>query len=69
MTTNPNDQAFPVTNGTVILNGCTKREIFAIIAMVMLSNFATSRNEETIALVAIKYADALIAELNKEPKS
>ena len=52
------------------LNGCTKRELFA--AMAMQGILANDNNNEFTAsgaaFSAIEYADALLAELAKEKK-
>lgn len=61
--TNPNDPAFPnkysMGDGP---EGLTKREYFAAMA---LCGFAPSLDPDYVAERAVKYADALIAELSK----
>jgi hypothetical protein len=78
--TNPNDQAFPVfvDNGPGdcgVNEGLTKREYFAAMAMqgilgAMRSHLISSSDAKKecagVARAALFWADALIAELNRE---
>lgn len=68
--TNGNDRAFATQFSDQ--EGLTKREYFAAMAMQGImanSDDAITRfSHEDIALIAVSTADALIAELNKEPK-
>ena len=72
-TVRPNDFAFPHAikspSGDILLNsGLTKREYLAALAMSgMCSNAHAFGNHEDLAKWAVADADALIAELNKEP--
>lgn len=64
--TYPNEPIYPIIDLGV--NGLTKREYFAGLAMQGLVNhFVYNYNvdAEKLAAVAVKMADALIAELNK----
>lgn len=72
--TNPNDPAYPVTfeDGMAekFTTGLTKREEFAKAAMQgLLVNKSDSRNKSSddifrsVAILSVRYADALIAEL------
>ena len=65
---NSEAQAFPVAWGSAPpILGMTKREYFAAMAMQgMTSN--NSITVETVAAWAVQYADALLAELGKEPQ-
>ncbi len=73
----PEDLAFPLFGTDFVgdrfrVNGLTKRELFAAMAMQgLLSNLASLRREgfrdSDIREFAIFNADALIAELAKEP--
>lgn len=71
--TNPNDAAF--SNATdyagnpTVGYGLTKREEFAKAAMqgLIASDHEVNWNAKQIATFAVEQADALIAELNKEP--
>ena len=75
MKTNPNDLAtgvgyteiYPQQYGLI---GLTKRELFSAMAMQGLcaSSVDAWPAGETLAIKALKCADALIAELNKEVK-
>lgn len=59
--TNPNDPVIEVF-------GVTKREYFAALAMQgLLANRYSNGERHEIANIAVNQADALIAELNKEP--
>lgn len=79
--TNPENPAFPVGTITAIgepvdlQSGLTKREYFAAMAMNGISVWDAQVNEpihagkiEELAKACVSYADALIAELNKETK-
>jgi hypothetical protein len=57
--TNPNDTAFPDQH--LIGQGLTKREFFACQALIALARFSPYPSTKT----AIKIADELIQELNK----
>lgn len=64
--TNPNDPAFP--NGPIRManmEGLTKREYFAAIAINGVCNRHGSIMPQVIAKETVAIADALIAELNK----
>lgn len=73
--TDPDDPAFPFQPGQY---GLTKREYFAALAMqgnnanviTSLGTLSESRHKQfqVIAQACVEMADALIAELNKEPK-
>lgn len=72
MTNKANEPAFPsVTwDGREFLpghfSGLTKREYFAVLAMQgLLADPANDGSPESLALYAVKYADALLAELEK----
>ena len=62
----PSDLAFPVsdTDGNVY-SGMTIREHFASIAMQGITSKEDAWGEDHAAKTAVKYADALISELNK----
>lgn len=66
----PNDRAYPLYVAHQGINeGLTKRELFAAMVCQGLCRGAMIENEKAIqeqAVRALKYADALIAELNKE---
>lgn len=74
MATEKHEPAYPnpgeMWNGNKV-SGLTKREYFAALAMQGLSAFPgiiagqTKITSTDIAKVSVKYADALIAELNK----
>jgi hypothetical protein len=72
--TNANDIAYPTRmkdrhGNDVYYYGLTKRELFAAIAMQGLSSVVINGrlfNAENIAVMAVRHADALINELNKE---
>lgn len=64
--TKPNDPAFP-TETHAILDGLTKREYFAGLAMQGLC--ADTNYDGDVAASSVKLADALIAELNKNAPS
>lgn len=70
---NGNSAAFPVlveecqrVGETEMFRGLTKRELFAAMAM---QGLADEEYPEGCAHEAVKYADALLAELAKEPQS
>lgn len=66
MKTNGNDPAFANPgreNEQSPSTGLTKREYFAAMALLML---AEGNTPTTAARLAVKYADALIEELNKD---
>lgn len=69
MKTNPNDAVGVVVEaGRLMESGLTKREYFAAMAMQGLLAFGNSESyvrEETLPSAAVKFADALIKELNK----
>jgi hypothetical protein len=60
--TNPDDSA--------VRDGLTKRELFSVFAMkgILASGNISAIDPESVATYALKYADALIAELNKGTK-
>lgn len=69
MSIDPNAPVFPShgTMGEVCHKGMTIRAEIAARAMQgMLSNSDNNRSPGVLAIWAMKYADALIAELNKE---
>lgn len=68
--TNPDEIAFPVViPSNELYPGLTKRELFAAMAMQGLcSQESKCYFDGAIAAYAVEYADALIAELNKEQK-
>ena len=75
MKTEPNESAYPIPdatypNGQVVFGsaGLTKREYFAALVLAGLQgNIGTNRwSRKEFAEDAVKYADALINELNKE---
>lgn len=70
MKTSANDLINPVSRHkylqSELTNGLTKREYFAAMAMQAIS--FNGLNYNAAAEDAVKYADALIAELNKEEK-
>lgn len=72
MKVDPNENAFPVFGeegrNTFCHYGLTKREYFAAQAMqgMIASNEWIADTLERVSKTAIEYADALIAELNKE---
>lgn len=67
MKTDGKDAAF-ASDGEYDTYGLTKREHFAAMAMQgVLSSLEAVEKAEKIALAAVLMADALIAELNKEP--
>ena len=69
MKTNPNDTTNVVFNnmGSIRQGGLTKREYFAAMAMQgILSNASGIKEPGHWTNWAVKYADDLIAELNKE---
>lgn len=70
-----NSPAFPQIlvneRGSVIEGGLTKRELFA--AMAMQATLSRNPGEvrftaDSVAVASIEYADALLAELEKESK-
>lgn len=63
----PEDPVFPTENHAAILDGMTKREYFAAMAMQGLVAYTDNWKPDTVACMARQHADALIAELNKEP--
>lgn len=68
MKTNGNDPASP-SSGMSLRLGLTKRELFAAMAMQgMCSDPKCKLVDEEVAPIAVKLADLLIAELNKEAK-
>ena len=74
--TDPNSSAYPALHsidGNWVkeplpqYGGLTKRELFAAMAMQgMLADHTCDAEPDAFAEVAVNYADALIAELNKE---
>lgn len=72
MKTNPNDLAFPVAAPpNERENGLSKREYIAALAMqgrIASESVSFVGTPESCAEHAVAYADALIAELNKEQK-
>jgi len=70
MKTEPNDYVYPIVEpkDTVSLTlGLTKRELFAYGAMkAVIASHGEDYPETMAAATAIKYADALITELNKK---
>lgn len=83
MKTNPNEPATGFVNaGGYTLNGLTKREYFAALAMqgIIAGPFSIKSLQEwcgisryqsdleTQTIAAVKFADALIAQLNEEEK-
>lgn len=63
--TNGNDYVYP--NGDHNENNLTKRELFAAMAMQgMLSDSRRTSSIYDVSNAAVRTADALIAELNKE---
>ncbi len=74
MKTNANDTAFPIIylEGSHVYPGLSKREHFASMALQgrMVSAIPGAHNVDFISLAsdAVRAADALIAELNKETK-
>ena len=67
--TNPSDLATPIMGRTGLLGGLTKREEFAKAAMQgILSNPSEEMPQapQKVAEFAVRNADALIEELNKE---
>lgn len=67
--TNPNDCAFPFDRNKIIVGGLTKREYFAAMALQgILADNRNNDNEKNYAIVAIRLADALIEQLNKQPE-
>lgn len=76
MKTNPNDNAFATAAATMTdiyeTHGLTKREYFAGLAMQsqIQDHLATGirPSPEAAAMMAVRCADALIAELNREVK-
>lgn len=68
MTTSPNDPAFPIestSDAEDVYFGLTKREEFAARAMQVVVTWDPELEPQQVARVAVKMADALIAELNK----
>ncbi|WP_369913928.1 hypothetical protein AB8810_12940 [Xanthomonas sp. NCPPB 3005] len=66
----PNALAAPTNDGFLSTSGLTKRELFSAMAMQGLSasdRYADSPSE-LIARYAVAQADALLAELAKEPR-
>lgn len=65
-----NNAVFPIIlttdNGTVEGQGLTKRELFAAMAMEKICTAPEFGSPESMAKYALKCADALINELNKE---
>jgi hypothetical protein len=70
ITTHANCAAFPSGQQSIYdaETGLTKREYFAAMAMQGIATDA-SVQFEMAAKIAVEYADALIAALNKEPQS
>lgn len=69
MATEPDDQAFPHATFTdSAMQGLTKREYFAIQGMngIISSGNLVTFDPPAVAESAVKYADALIVELNKK---
>lgn len=64
MKTDPNDSAFPVVVGDYN-KGLTKRELLSSNILCALIGGGYNINA-TLEIIAVKAADALIAELNKE---
>lgn len=63
--------AFPVESHDNYEFGCSKRELFAAMALQGLlaaSNLSNLSGEKLIAESAVCYADALLAKLGKEPQ-
>lgn len=79
--TYPESNAYPLMPDAITLreygkvaiqNGCTKRELFAAMQMQGMTGnkyMITRYNYLEIAESAVRHADALIAELNKEVQS
>lgn len=60
------EPAYPVPPGCGFQHGLTKREAFALAAMQgSLSHPQQNGDPESVAMWAVKYADALLAELAK----
>lgn len=69
---NPNDPAFPFPcqgpTGCEIYYGLTKRELFAAMMMqALVTDGRVPGGKDIVAKVAAYYADALLAELEKNP--
>lgn len=71
---NANDSAFPLSanfkDGHEVTYGLTKRELFAAMAMQGILSTETADDSFTGTLVAkrsVAFADALLAELAKQP--
>jgi hypothetical protein len=65
--TRPDDAAFPQNPHTLLDTGLTKREYFAAMALQgFIANPDNLQTAERFAFAAVKMADALIEELNKE---
>lgn len=58
-----NNSAFPHDDGPLVAHGLTKRELFAAMALAGLCANTSGRTRQVRCLMAVEYADELIAAL------
>ena len=63
-----NEPAYPWGEHGIVLGGLTKRELIAAMAMQGMAMRVTDLFDHEVAGGAVRLADALLAELAKEPK-